>query len=191
MIVPQCGKDPFVLLSCLEGAAKNQVKGLDEYQDIMKRLEEVYGDQGQLIDAIMGDLDPLKKVGETEKHALINIINVIERIWSELDTMGLGGQVDNHSAINRIQRLLPDSLSLEWLNLIRGGKYSRDFKSLVEFLIERRWSLQCLVNNEKVVKAVTMSVDVEPIAPVPDSKMDDLMGKLTDCVTTLSQISVN
>ena len=191
LIVPQCGKDPFVLLSCLEGPAKEHIKGLDEYEDITKRLEEVYGDRGQLIDAILDDLDPLKKAGENDKHVLINTINVIERIWSELATMDLGGEIDNHSAINRVQRLLPDSVRLEWLNLIRAGTFSKDFKSLVAFLKERRWSLQCLVNDEKTVKAVTMSVEVEPIPDVKDSKMEDLMGKLTECVSTLSQISVN
>ena len=167
------------------------MKGLDEYKDIRDRLEEVYGDKGQLIDAILSDLDGLKKAGINDKLTLINIINVVERIWSELVTMELGCEIDNHSAINRVQRLLPDSLRLEWLNLIRADKAKKDFESIVSFLKERRWSLQCLVNDEKSVSAVAMSVALDTPETVQDSKMDDLMGKLTDCVTTLSPISVN
>ena len=36
LMVPQCGEDPFVLLSCLEGSALDNVKGLDDYELIMK-----------------------------------------------------------------------------------------------------------------------------------------------------------
>ena len=55
LVVPQRGKDPYVLLSCLCQEVKDKLGNIDDYELIFKRLEDEFGDVKTIVTSVLSD----------------------------------------------------------------------------------------------------------------------------------------
>ena len=75
-----------------------------------ERLDEKYGDKGQLIDSIMSDIKCLKGSNDNDNHATLELIKTIERAHRDLIRLGEGEQMDNATIISMIEQKLPERI---------------------------------------------------------------------------------
>ncbi|KAK3893134.1 hypothetical protein Pcinc_003039 [Petrolisthes cinctipes] len=70
LVVPQCGKEPYALLQCLESEAKKLVRGVeDDFSAMMARLEEEYSHIGRILESILRDIRKLKPISEERERS--------------------------------------------------------------------------------------------------------------------------
>ena len=89
-MIPTFGEDPFALRSCLTGKALELIQGVgDDYTEMMMRLELRFGCSEKLVDAILKDIDKLKKVPDGDSVKFLQLVEVIEKSWLDLKAMKL------------------------------------------------------------------------------------------------------
>lgn len=54
-----------------------------------ERLNEADGNEGKLIDAILGDIRSYKPLHDGEDRKLINLINTVEKVWLDVSNLKL------------------------------------------------------------------------------------------------------
>ena len=192
LVVPQRGKDPYVLLSCLSPEVKKKVGNLDDYDLIFKRLEDEYGDLKSIVTTVLSDLDSLQKAEEGNKVSVVNVIDAIERVWLELTSMNYGEHLNNPTNLLKAEVLLPDNLRVLWLQEEKAidDKDPLKHEKFIDFLRGHRTILQRLINSsgECGVAGVSMLVAAAEKGK-PD--MDKAMDRFNDTVSNLSNIVVN
>ena len=83
-------KDPYPLLSCLGKDVKATVAGAsDDYDELMRRLNEKYGRAEKLTAAILKELDGLDRIEDGDSAGIINMVDVVEKCWLDLKRAGL------------------------------------------------------------------------------------------------------
>ena len=64
LVVSQHGEDPYVLRISLEGEPRRLVEDIDDYERMWERINEAYGNEGKLIDAVLGDIRSFKPLND-------------------------------------------------------------------------------------------------------------------------------
>ena len=110
LMVPQHGKDPYVLRQSLSGRALDVVAGVDEYDLMWERLQCRFGCTTKLVDAVLAEVDKLKAIPEGSSRRMIDVVNTVERAWLDLKKLGKERENENAVTLSKIERILPATL---------------------------------------------------------------------------------
>ena len=133
----------FVLRSYLSDEIKEEIEGLGEdTKQIWKRLDEKYGDQGKLVDAITSEIKKLGKSVNEDPKGTIEMIKIIERAHRDLKSMGLKKEISNSTIVSMIEERLPEAIEKEWIqtvtNKLQPEIIKDKFPALLDLLLEFR-----------------------------------------------------
>ena len=132
---------PFVLRSYLSREVKEEVENVeDNYETLWERLDEKYGDRGQLIDSIMADIKNLKVTSDNNDEGTIELIKVVEKAQRDLCRIREQDQMNNATIISVIEQKLPDKILNEWIKevSVKNKAHRTRFLSLMQLLSEWR-----------------------------------------------------
>ena len=90
------------------------VKNITEYEEIWNRLDEQYGDVGELVAIVIKDISLLKVVDDVDDKGLINIVDKVEQGYQDLRCIGKEAQLANVITIKTIESKLPRVMLREW-----------------------------------------------------------------------------
>ena len=136
LVVPQCGKEPYALLQCLQAEAKEFVRGVeDDFDAMMSRLEEEYNHVGRILESILGDIRKLRPIPKGANKTIIETVNIIERSWLDLKKLGLESELSNSTNLVMIEKLLHPNLRREWIIIYKALDPNEPaFPKLMDFL---------------------------------------------------------
>ena len=117
LVVPQRGKDAYVLLSCLSDEVKQKIGNLDNFDLIFKRLEDEFGDLKSTVTSVLADLDVVKAAEEGDMRGAITVIDAIEKVWLELTSMGYGDHLNNPTNLLKAEVLLPYNIRILYIKV--------------------------------------------------------------------------
>ena len=118
---------------------------ITEYDDIWKRLDEQYGDIGELVAVVLKDISKLKIVDDNDDKGIINIADKVEQGYQDLKCIGKEAQLANVITIKSIESKLPRILLRDWWKC--SEEYEKEenmddcagkLRDLVEFLSTER-----------------------------------------------------
>ena len=142
----QYGKDPYALLNCLDISAQTVVNPvIDDYDEMMKRLEFKYGRPEKQVDSIIQQIKSLNRVTEGDGMALVHMIETVEMCWLDLKRLNLESEMNTTTMISDIERLLPELQKREWT---LKKPVNTTFADLKDFLIKEKQAIEYM--NEDV-----------------------------------------
>ena len=98
---------------CLAGAAKDLVRNLTNFDDVMARLNERYGRVGMIIDTVLKDVRELK-LNADEPIAIITLARCLEVAWDDLSAVDALDEFCNVITLRTIEGKLPPRLQTLW-----------------------------------------------------------------------------
>ena len=90
----------------------------DQFESILERLDQKYGNRGRLIDNIMADIKLLHVCIDAYSLETLTLINVVEKAHRDLIRLGEESQMDNATIVSMIEQKLPDAIINEWIKLV-------------------------------------------------------------------------
>ena len=132
---------PFILRSHLTSEVKEEMENVeDNYGAIWERLDEKYGDRGQLIDSIMAEIKNLNESHDSRDENTLEMIRTVEKAHRDLVRIREGDQMNNATILSLIEQKLPEKILEEWVKKVStstSGHESR-FSELMSLLGEWR-----------------------------------------------------
>ena len=141
----------FVLKTYLSEKMREELKNIEELDELWSRLNKRYGDKGKHIDAIMATVKNIPKYTEDDVAEIIHMINIIEKAHQNLLRLGFEKEINDSTIVSIIEERMPDSLKKEWIKLATGKKRletaSNKFPHLLQLLLEYRERLEYEFSN--------------------------------------------
>ena len=142
---------------CLGGAAKESVKNLTEFEEVMGRLTERYGKTSVIVDKIIKDVNTCS-LPDDEAERTISLARVVEEAWDDIKAIEAESEFCNVITLKAIESKLPKRLQILWAKE-KKGKSSEDMKALKLFLDEERKVAEevltmrgsCKSSNQRVI----------------------------------------
>ena len=141
---PVVGCEAFHLRGSLEGEAAKVIIGVeDDFNEMMIRLDNAYGDPAKLTDCIIGEIKGLKPIQELDYEKFITTVNIIEACWLDIKRAGLEKEMSNISVLSIIERLLPAEQKKEWIKIYHELTDKTDaFQKLITYLLAEKQILE-------------------------------------------------
>ena len=152
--------------------AKAIVKNITAYEEIWGRLDDEYGNFGELVAVVLKDKSNLKIIEEEDDKGLINVVDKIEQGYQDLKCIGKEAQLANVITIKTIESKLPRVILREWWK--HSEEYEEEniddcmgkLKELVEFLCgeraKARRSLRVEADRRPKYKKESYMLDIKP-----------------------------
>lgn len=141
----QYGKDPYALLNCLDASAQTVVNPvIDNYDDMMKRLDEKYGRPEKQVDSIIQQIKSINRVAEGDTKSMIHMIETVEMCWLDLKRLNLESEMNTTTMISDIEKLLPELQKREW-TLHKPEK--AEFTHLKDFLVKEKQAIEYMTED--------------------------------------------
>ena len=198
-MVPIHDDDPFALKSCLRGEALKTVQGIDsDYDEMFKRLDLKYGRPEKLVDAVLNDLQKLKRINEGEESKFITMVETVERSWLSLKQMKMEREMDTTTMVSQIERLLPPTQKREWVLRKHRSSSSGDpqFPPFLEFLLEEKLALEYMQDELRQSQSSSRSqIHTAQIEDVidgnnqKDESIESLKTQMAEVVQGLAQVT--
>lgn len=172
--------DPYVLRSCLSEEALEVVQGaVDSFADMMKKIDDRYGNPSKLVEAILSDIKDLKPVLEGSSKGFIEVVDIVERAYLDLKKIKLCVEMNTVTMVTHVEKLLPAVQKREWVNSLQIIT-DRDklFSELLQYLLKEKQALEYMNSDVKVT-------DYAGKARVHATSFDNEPGSLTTAVTKL------
>ena len=106
-------KGMYLQNQCLSGPAKELVRNLITYEDVMMRLKERYGKVSTVIDTVLKDIEELKLSAE-EPVAIMNLSRCLEMAWDDMSAVNAVDEFCNIVTLRTIEGKLPRRLQTLW-----------------------------------------------------------------------------
>ena len=111
-------QDPKIKLmylqnQCLSGPAKEMVRNLTSFDDVMSRLNERYGKVGLVVDSVLRDIRDLK-LSDEEPNAVISLARVLELAWDDLSAINSLDEFCNVVTLGTLEGKLPPRIQTLW-----------------------------------------------------------------------------
>lgn len=148
-------EEAFVLKSYLASDIKEDVDSLgDDIDQIWKRLDSKYGDEGKLVDSIMSDIKCLGENRCQSPTQTLQMIKVIERAHRDLKRLGMEKEISNSTIVGMIEKVLPKDIEDEWIKIVTGEQRSdvgRDkFPALLQLLLKFKERIEYRLSDLRV-----------------------------------------
>ena len=137
----------FIFRQCL-GKEVEAVLGSGDFdvEQMLKRLDEKFGDPSKMIDSIIGEIQRFRKIENDDNKRLIDFINIIERAYHDLKSVKMEKEINNCNVVSMIEVKLPRNVALNWYRLIHSSESKVDktdkFPHLLQFLTNERNALE-------------------------------------------------
>ena len=203
LMVPKFGKDPYAFYSCLLDEAKRCVSGVeDSYEEMVERLQQVYGDPCRITDSVVKELRSLQPVPEGDSKLFIGAVDIIEKAWLDMAKLGLQSEMDNISIVTLVERILPRKLQHDWVLRAAEQEDNQDqslFEKLLDFLLKEKRIYEYLdrdIRSSSSTKVNVCSVKSDYADPV-DIKMalnelkvsqDNNNIVVSECLTNVAKL---
>ena len=115
---------------CLSGSARELVRNLTTFDDVMDRLKDRYGKVSVVIDTVLKDIDELKLCPE-EPAAVMALSKCLEMSWDDMAAVNAIDEFCNVVVLRSFECKLPRRLQTLWAQ----QKSEVDFKSSKEAMI--------------------------------------------------------
>ncbi|KAK3882458.1 hypothetical protein Pcinc_013165 [Petrolisthes cinctipes] len=138
------GKDPYALKQCLTGDALKTVKGVEnDYELMIKRLDDKYGNSRKVVDMVLCDLKALKKIPEGDSKEFLKAVDKIETCWLDLKKMNLTAEMNTSNMVSHIEKILPSTQKREWVIVAENiANSDQIFPELLKFLLREKRVLE-------------------------------------------------
>ena len=101
----------YALRNALPDNAKSLVRNMsDNIKEMWTRLDERYGDEGNIVEIVLNDIKHFRLIKEDEERRLLASIDVIEKASMELKYLGREPEIKNSTIISIIEEKLPEDL---------------------------------------------------------------------------------
>ncbi|CAB4029356.1 Hypothetical predicted protein [Paramuricea clavata] len=123
----------YALRSCLVREPLSIVRSVeDDIEEMLKRLDEKYGDPAKIADAVIESIKEVKVIKEGEHKRFINFVNIVEDAYQDLRRLGLEKEITTTSSVSIIEKKLPNDVRKEWAKLV-SFDFPRSFKTKRKF----------------------------------------------------------
>ena len=127
------------------------MKGLEsDYNEMLRRLEEKFGNHRTIVDLIISDLRALKLLVEGDDKALIKTVEVVERCYLDLRKINLEAEMDSTNVLGIIERVLPHTQKRKWVAIMdeetikNKNAGNLNFKMLLDYLLTQKRRIEYL-----------------------------------------------
>ena len=148
---------------CLAGPAKELVRNLITYEDVMSRLKERYGKLGLVVDSVLKDIKDCR-VGEDESNAVIALSRVLEFAWDDLVAIDALDEFCNVVTLGTLESKLPSRIQILWAQEKPEGS-SRDAMHALKMFIEKQRKIA-----QEVLSMRSKSTEVKRVFPKSENK---------------------
>ncbi|KAK3894277.1 hypothetical protein Pcinc_001956 [Petrolisthes cinctipes] len=188
--------DPYVLRSCLSGEALEIVQGADDsFKDMMKRLDDRYGNPSKLVEAVLSDIKDLKLVPEGSSKGFIEMVDIVERAYLDLKKLKLCAEMNTVTMVSHIEKLLPAVQKREWVNILQAiTNKDKLFSELLQYLLKEKQALEYMNSDVKVTdnaskaRVHATSFDSEPESlTTAVTKLQGKQEKIEECMINLTK----
>ncbi|XP_068229430.1 uncharacterized protein [Palaemon carinicauda] len=143
------GTDPYALKMCLGGEALQAVKGSEgNYDEMIQRLDDKFGNPRKIVDLVVGELRSLKKIYDNDTKGFIKMVDQVEQCWLDLKKVNLSDELNSANVVSHIEKVLPSLQKREWV--IKADEVSVTsnlFPELLKFLQKERKILEYMNSN--------------------------------------------
>ena len=98
---------------CLSGSARDLVRNLTTFDDVMDRLKDRYGKVSVVIDTVIKDIDELKLSAE-EPAAIMALSKCLEMAWDDMAAVDAVDEFCNVVVLRSFECKLPRRLQILW-----------------------------------------------------------------------------
>ncbi|KAK3884848.1 hypothetical protein Pcinc_010889 [Petrolisthes cinctipes] len=188
--------DPYVLRSCLSGEALEIVQGADDsFKDMMKRLDDRYGNPSKLVEAVLSDIKDLKLVPEGSSKGFIEMVDIVERAYLDLKKLKLCAEMNTVTMVSHIEKLLPAVQKREWVNILQAiTNKDKLFSELLQYLLKEKQALEYMnsdvrvTDNASKARVHATSFDSEPESlTTAVTKLQGKQEKIEECMINLTK----
>lgn len=131
-------EEAVVLKSYIAVDIRKDVENIDSIEEIWKRLDKRYGDEGKLIDSIMFDIKRLKVCRNIEDTLIL--IETLEKAHRDLQILGMEKEISNSTIVSMVEERLPEDIMEKWVEIVTGDdriNIGRDkFPALMKLLLQ-------------------------------------------------------
>ncbi|KAK3879621.1 hypothetical protein Pcinc_015822 [Petrolisthes cinctipes] len=196
LMKPVYEDDPYVLRSCLSGEALEVVQGADDsFKDMMKRLDDRYGNPSKLVEAVLSDIKDLKLVPEGSSKGFIEMVDIVERAYLDLKKLKLCAEMNTVTMVSHIEKLLPAVQKREWVNILQAiTNKDKLFSELLQYLLKEKQALEYMNSDVRVTdnasksRVHATSFDSEPESlTTAVTKLQGKQEKIEECMINLTK----
>ncbi|XP_033116819.1 uncharacterized protein LOC117116837 [Anneissia japonica] len=109
----------------------------DEYEKMWLRLDERFGCERKLVEAIIKEVENKKEVREGDGKKLIEFIDVVESSYRALVKIKQESEMSNMKVLGEIERKLPDTVFQRWVrDRIKTEDKKAEKEDVIVMLIE-------------------------------------------------------
>ena len=154
-IQPQCQKEQlaFVLKNYLTTEVREEVGNCgEEYENVFERLDERYGNTGQLIDAMLYEVNILP-YGRSDARVTLQMIKIVDKAYRDLQRLKAEEEMCNSTVISIIEQRMPILMKQEWVKKVASTSMSskQRFRLLIELLQDWRCRLEYMGDSMRAV----------------------------------------
>jgi hypothetical protein len=134
----------FVLKSYLSECVREEVESIGEdHRRVWERLDQLYGNPGKLVDAILNEIKNLP-YNDGDTGTTLRMIKIIEKANRDLESLGEGMEMSNATIISIIEERMPTRMKEEWVKVIASKTVNsrQKFKALMDLLDDWRNRLE-------------------------------------------------
>lgn len=138
-----------VLRCNLKGEALKLVEACDDdYDEMLQRLSEEFGDPRKVTEVILASLR-VKPLRDENTKGFIEYVDLLEKADEKLRKLDLLHEISNSQVLGDIERRLPPKARSEWAKLIcekRDSDLTKPYQFLISFLKEQRKQIKYLTS---------------------------------------------
>ena len=112
-LVLQCisrEEDTFTLRQCLSYEVLDYLANDDDFDVMVEILETRYGDLGIVVESVIGEIQRVKKLDESDCNKLIHFINLLDTGYRDRKNLDIEREISNAHVVNIIENKLPRQL---------------------------------------------------------------------------------
>ena len=117
-VVPKYGKNACALRQCLGDIPKLAIRGCEKsYDQMIKKLEEEYGDPRKLVDIVISDLKNLVIINENDTKSFLKMVTTVEQCYLDLSKVDLEQEMNSVAIVSMIEKILPKTVKRDWIKI--------------------------------------------------------------------------
>ena len=123
---------------CLIGPPKELVRNLTNYEEVMNRLKERYGNASLVVDMVLRDISDMK-LNSDEPATIITLAKRFEAAWDDMVAVNSLDEFCNVITLRTLESKLPQRLQTLWAEVKNetNGKSSKEIMENLRIFVEK------------------------------------------------------
>ena len=149
------------LLDHLDEAAQSKVVGCEtQYEEMMKRLTNYYGDRDKVVTCTLREVESPRAVAEGDYKSLLSYSVILETNYNRLKSMDMEHEISNTVSMKSILKKFPRTVAEKWndeLSTKGREEKERPFPVFIEWLISRKESWERMAASDSGKRETPLS----------------------------------